>query len=544
MAAIPTLETVPELRHEAMTGEELAQQVADLMGMPVEEVKENGVQSSLVALHLAGRVPEDREDLIRLATGESIVRPTAFTRVTPDPTAGGVLIAEVPMEDLTGPQQIDSAMGIRPGSNGPNVATASAAASAANVGRPNDPPIETTHLMCEKVQPHRLSRNGAVNNEVSHALDLMDCGTEVKNIWRRLDGYVTVDSQDELDKIENVATMMANRMKDAATVSNNVNECMMETGWWAMTKAERMFLTKGKWEIKWRLDQNDKENLVHDLVHVYDWILLPASIGESYYETGEIDLSRFPCHQLNGSFCALTAMRKTVQWYSQGVFDENAPYERLVFIVRRRSTVEATREWTGVTTGAKKMKLNNYFNRQFTDHISTQNGFLVENELKTVPSRWVWSVPTEASRLSMGIIRMSFNDAMSYTKTGPQLLCLSEMEEWSRNATIPRSGLIEWRLMGHTMVPTAQAYGSGLEHDCSTWDEMYADDDGEDQNAWNAPTSSTAASKTNAGMTSQGSAPATVLSQVANALNPGAEVVLRMNGNAKNPVLNVKSVKK
>ena len=75
------------------------------------------------------------------------------------------------------------------------------------------------------------------------------------------------------------------------TVSNNVNECMMETGWWAMTKAERMFLTKGKWEIKWRLDQNDKENLVHDLVHVYDWILLPASIGERYFETGEIDLS-------------------------------------------------------------------------------------------------------------------------------------------------------------------------------------------------------------------------------------------------------------
>ena len=83
MAATPTLETVPELRYEEMTGDELAQQVADLMGMPVEEVKENGVQSSLVALHLAGRVPEDREDLIRLATGESFVRPTAFTRVTP-----------------------------------------------------------------------------------------------------------------------------------------------------------------------------------------------------------------------------------------------------------------------------------------------------------------------------------------------------------------------------------------------------------------------------------------------------------------------------
>ena len=94
------------------------------------------------------------------------------------------------------------------------------------------------------------------------------------------------------------------------------------------------------------------------------------------------------------------------------------------------------------------------------------------------------------------------------------------------------------------MVPTAQAYGSGLEHDCSTWDEMYGEDDGEDPNAWNVPTSSTAAPKKNAGTTSQGSAPATVLSQVANALVPGVEVALRMNGNAKNPVMNVKSSKK
>ena len=107
-------------------------------------------------------------------------------------------------------------MGIRPGPNGPNVANASAAAPAANDGRPpNAPPIETTHLMCEKVQPHRLSRNGTVNNEVSHALDLMDCGADVKKIWRRLDDYVTVDSQEELDKTENEANKIANRMKEA-----------------------------------------------------------------------------------------------------------------------------------------------------------------------------------------------------------------------------------------------------------------------------------------------------------------------------------------
>ncbi|CAE7330609.1 NLRC3, partial [Symbiodinium sp. CCMP2456] len=138
---------------------------------------------------------------------------------------------------------------------------------------------------------------------------------------------------------------------DLTTISNNINECMIE-------------------------------NLIHDLVHVYDWILLPASIGERYFKAGEIDLSRCPCYQLNGSFCALTAMRKTVQWYCQGVFDKNAPCERLEYIVRRRSTGEAPREWTGVSTGTKKQKFNNYFNRQFTDHISTQNGCLVENEVK------------------------------------------------------------------------------------------------------------------------------------------------------------------
>ena len=67
------------------------------------------------------------------------------------------------------------------------------------------------------------------------------------------------------------------------TVSNGINECMMETGWHAMTKAERMFLTKGNWQIEWKLSPNAKEkNLVHDLVNVYDWILLPMSVGAKY----------------------------------------------------------------------------------------------------------------------------------------------------------------------------------------------------------------------------------------------------------------------
>ena len=58
--------------------------------------------------------------------------------------------------------------------------------------------------------------------------------------------------------------------------------------------------------------------------------------------------------------------------------------------------------------------------------------------------------------------------------------------------------------------------------------------DGEHPNAWNAPTSSNAPKPTKKAKTmASGNGPATVLSEVANALNPGAEVVLRMNANAK-----------
>ena len=95
--------TVAAPRYEEMTGDELAQTVADLSGMTLADVKTDGVQTSLVALHLSGGVPEDREDLIRLATGESFVRPTAFHGVTPEPNAPGVLVLDVPLEEMTGP---------------------------------------------------------------------------------------------------------------------------------------------------------------------------------------------------------------------------------------------------------------------------------------------------------------------------------------------------------------------------------------------------------------------------------------------------------
>ena len=87
--------------------------------------------------------------------------------------------------------------------------------------------------------------------------------------------------------------------------------------------------------------------------------------------------------------------------------------------------------------------------------------------------------------------------------------------------------------MGHTMVPVKQATNDGLDPDCSTWDELYGDDDGEKLHPWTVPTA--AKTPKTAVTTSHGSgATATVLAHVANALNPGAEVVLRKNVNAVN----------
>ena len=80
--------------------------------------------------------------------------------------------------------------------------------------------------------------------------------------------------------------------------------------------------------------------------------------------------------------------------------------------------------------------------------------------------------------------------------------------------------------------PRGSGQSSGLHHDCSTWDELYEDDDGELLNAWSGPTPSTAPMPSKKAKTMASSSPATVLSDVANALIPGAEIVLRMNSKA------------
>ena len=130
----------------------------------------------------------------------------------------------------------------------------------------------------------------------------------------------------------------------------------------------------------------------------------------------------------------------------------SAATEGVVFVVRRRTKIEAQRQWVTASNG--KQKLDNYFNRQFTDHISTQNGVKDNNGevpagVANVPRKWMWTVPRLREE-SMGIIRMPLNDPMMMASHGPPLLCLGEMAEWSRIATMKHCGLIEWRLMGQS----------------------------------------------------------------------------------------------
>eukprot|EP00439_Symbiodinium_sp_Y106_P060154 s1310_g8.t2 len=328
--ANPAMPTVPEVRYEKMTGEQLAHDLASLPGRSVTDIQNEGVHVTLTMMNAAGELPFDRPDLLRLARGESYVRPIESARVIAR-NGGRTLVVDgeiapsAPLEamTMTSNQLVDANLGTRPDPRTaamlvqPNAEQTASAGIPPTVPPPGTLNPESLHLMNETLTTHRFSRNGPVNREVSAALSRMDMGKDVTKVWQRLDEYVTTDSQTECHKIEMDAGAIANRLHDA--------------------QAERMFLEKGHWHIEWKLTANAKENVAHDLVNVYDWIMLPTSVGEKFFRNGTIELSKFPCHQLNGSFSALSAMRKTVQWYCQGCFDENADYEGVVFVVRRRS---------------------------------------------------------------------------------------------------------------------------------------------------------------------------------------------------------------
>ena len=90
-------------------------------------------------------------------------------------------------------------------------------------------------------------------------------------------------------------------------------------------------------------------------MNVYDWLCLPMPLAMRLYNNGIVDLSRFPCHQLNGSFNALSALRKTVQWANQGVFDEAECDAPIAFVVFRRTKATAMRRWVAGGPGSSEV---------------------------------------------------------------------------------------------------------------------------------------------------------------------------------------------
>ena len=131
-------------------------------------------------MNAAGELPFDRPDLLRLARGESYVRPIDSARATVrncDRTlvVDGEIAPSVPLEAMTSNQMIDANLGIRPdprtaamlvqphaeqtASAGIPPTAAPPAIESREIGR-NDFPVESLHLMNETLTTHRFSRNG------------------------------------------------------------------------------------------------------------------------------------------------------------------------------------------------------------------------------------------------------------------------------------------------------------------------------------------------------------------------------------------------
>eukprot|EP00439_Symbiodinium_sp_Y106_P042536 s1796_g5.t1 len=73
--ANPAMPTVPEVRYEELTGEQLAHDLAGISDRNVTDIQNQGVHVTLIMMNAAGELPFDRPDLLRLARGESYVRP-------------------------------------------------------------------------------------------------------------------------------------------------------------------------------------------------------------------------------------------------------------------------------------------------------------------------------------------------------------------------------------------------------------------------------------------------------------------------------------
>eukprot|EP00439_Symbiodinium_sp_Y106_P073096 s473_g13.t1 len=99
--ANPAMPTVPEVQYEALTGEQVAVDVAALSGLTVEEVRSDGVQASLIALHLTGGIGDDSSDDSSLHGNQQIdaalgIRPSPKTAPAPVPNAEHTASAGIP----------------------------------------------------------------------------------------------------------------------------------------------------------------------------------------------------------------------------------------------------------------------------------------------------------------------------------------------------------------------------------------------------------------------------------------------------------------
>ncbi|CAE7812119.1 unnamed protein product [Symbiodinium sp. CCMP2592] len=280
------MEPLPEHMYEEITAEQLVIDIAALSDLTEDEVRQTGVQSNLVALHLQGNVPENRQDLHRLARGLTIIRLPADPPLANAPT--------------TGLAAIDAALGI-------NVRNGTEEPASASVGMLGVLPGPDAAFASSDSVP-----NAPAPSEPNAA----------------------------------------------ANAVNGPNNWMIETSWTQMTKAERLFLTKGNWHVEWRNPHYAKENALH------------LSNGQAFEES------------------------------------ENENEEPIAFVVFRRTKCAAMRRWVaGRPGGNARMKLENYFNRQFTDHIST-----FEWEGKC-PNDWKWTMEA-LSQASAGIVRVPMTDPM------------------------------------------------------------------------------------------------------------------------------------
>ena len=49
----------------------------------------------------------------------------------------------------------------------------------------------------------------------------------------------------------------------------------------------------------WRVPTFAKDHATDQLVNVCNWVCLPLSLADGLFQTGWLDLSRFPCNQAN-----------------------------------------------------------------------------------------------------------------------------------------------------------------------------------------------------------------------------------------------------